>query len=144
MLYFLLVVKIASLQDYSTFYKLAKKRKRSNEDYIKFEYFQAGMVIKSLKRKGIKFNGKKVLDIGCGRGGYTLKLFNEGANVISLDITSEYFKHNKKSQFIQGNATLLPFKSESFDFVFCSSLIEHMKIPKILVKEIKRVLKKKI
>ena len=37
---------------------------------------------------------------------------------------------------------LLPFKSESFDFVFCSSLIEHMKIPKILVKEIKRVLKK--
>ena len=131
-----------SLQDYIVFYKLAKKRKRSNDDYIEFEYFQAGIVIRSLKKKGVQFNGKKVLDIGCGRGGYSLKLFHEGADVVSLDIISEYFQHHQKSQFILGNAVLLPFKSESFDFVFCSSLIEHVKTPNILIKEIKRVMKK--
>ena len=136
------MVKIISLQDYIVFYKLAKKRKRSNDDYIQFEYFQAGIVINSLKKKGVQFNGKKVLDIGCGRGGYSLKLFHEGADVVSLDIISEYFQHHQKSQFILGNAVLLPFKSESFDFVFCSSLIEHVKTPNILIKEIKRVMKK--
>ena len=36
----------------------------------------------------------------------------------------------------------MPFKSNSFDFVFCSSLIEHIKNPDLLLREIKRVLKK--
>jgi len=35
----------------------------------------------------------------------------------------------------------MPFKAQSFDFVFCSSLIEHIKNPDYLIKEIKRILK---
>lgn len=133
---------MATFKDYLTFYKLAKSRRKSNSNYIKFENFQAVIVVKSLKNKGIHFNGKSVLDIGGGRGGYSLEFFNRGANVTSLDITKENFQDIQGVKFILADAMNLPFKTESFDFVFCSSLIEHVKNPGILVKEIKRVLKK--
>jgi len=130
-------------QDYIDFYKLARVRLKSHKNYVKFESFQAGIVFKFLKSKGISFKGKKVLDLGCGKGGYSLNLFKEGANTTSLDITTEYFQNIKGTKFIIGDATRMPFKSNSFDFVFCSSLIEHIKNPDLLVREIKRVLAKK-
>jgi|TARA_Y100000310_G_scaffold56791_1_gene52101 ubiquinone/menaquinone biosynthesis C-methylase UbiE len=129
-------------QDHINFYKLARVRLKSHQNYVKFESFQAGIVIKFLKNKGISFKGKKVLDLGCGKGGYSLNLFKEGAITTSLDITTEYFQNIKGTRFILGNATRMPFKSNSFDFVFCSSLIEHIKNPDLLLREIKRVLKK--
>jgi ubiquinone/menaquinone biosynthesis C-methylase UbiE len=80
------------------------------------------------------------LDLGCGRGGYSQKLFGEGAHLTSLDITKEHFQNIKGATFVSGDAVKMPFKDKSFDFVFCSSLIEHIKNPDSLIKEIKRVL----
>jgi len=132
---------MTNFQDYINFYKLAKNRTKSNKDYLKFENFQAGIVLKYIKSKGIRFKGKKVLDLGSGRGGYSLRFFEEGAEVTSLDISTEYFQNIKGINFVLANATKIPFKHKSFDFVFCSSLIEHLKEPQLLIKEIRRVLK---
>src|SRR3989344_5938534 len=133
---------MVNFKDFVKFYKLAKNRNKSHQDYFKFEAFQSEIVIKELKKKWIDFKGKKVLDIGSGRGGYSYKLFEEGAYVISLDITKEYFQKTGNMNFILGNALKMPFRSNAFDFVFCSSLIEHVKYPELLIKEIKRILKK--
>lgn len=133
---------MARLKDYVTFYKLAKNRGKSDSDYLRFENFQARIVIGALKNKGINFSGKSVLDIGGGRGGYSLEFFNDGANAVMLDMTEERFQNIKHVRFVLGDALRLPFKPESFDFVFCSSLIEHVKNPQLLIEEIKRVLKK--
>ncbi len=59
--------KITYFRDYINFYKFAKNRMKSNKDHLKFENFQAGIVIKYIKSKGISFNGKKVSDLGCDR-----------------------------------------------------------------------------
>lgn len=133
--------KMVTLKDYSSFYKLAKKRAKSHKEYIKFENFQSTLVMKFLQEKQISLKEKKVLDLGCGRGGYSLKFRKEGAKVTALDITREYFQNVSGVNFVLGDATKMPFKQKSFDFVFCSSLIEHIKYPRLLVSEIKRVLK---
>jgi len=122
-------------------YKLAKNRNKSEGDYFNFEKHQAGMVVSSLKAKKIKLKGAKVLDIGSGRGGYTFALDKNGAHVVSLDLDIKRHSLNNK-RFVNADATKLPFKPESFDMVFCSSVIEHLKEPKNLLFEIRRVLKK--
>ena len=129
-------------KDFTNFYRLAKGRGKSNSDYVKFENFQAHLVLRKLKSKGVTFYGKFVLDIGCGRGGYSLEFFKESADVTSLDITRENFQNIHGAKFVMADASKLPFKSMSFDMVFCSSIIEHLKEPKKLLVEIKRVLKK--
>jgi len=131
---------MANFKDYINFYKLAKNRRKSNSDYVKFENFQAGIVLNSLKNKGIALRGKNVLDIGGGRGGYSTEFFKQGADVVSLDIKSEQFQGMPGVKFVLGDALKLPFKAESFDFVFCSSLIEHVKNPEVLIPELPAVL----
>jgi ubiquinone/menaquinone biosynthesis C-methylase UbiE len=96
-----------------------------------------------LKRRCIRFSGKKVLDIGCGAGGYASKFVDEGADVIALDITPQYYQHIRGAKFIVGDAAELPFKNASFDFIYCSSLIEHVREPSALIKELHRTLKKR-
>jgi len=134
--------KMTSLKEYINFYKVAKKRARSHDDYIEFEEFQSEIVMKFLKKKGVRLSGKTVLDIGSGRGGYASRFRKEGAKVIALDIIKDLFQNVKGVNFILGDATQMPLKSEKFDFIFCSSIIEHIRKPEMLVSEIKRVLKK--
>ena len=123
------------------FYDLARKRQRSDKDYLAFEAFQGSMVVSSLRKKGMQFKGKKVLDIGCGLGGYSRSFLKEGARVTCLDLSKDQFQPQKGLTFVQGDATHTNFPDKSFDFVFCSSLIEHVKNPDKLIKEIRRVLK---
>ena len=130
------------LKDYIDFYKIAKRRAKSSSDYFNFENFQSEIVIKSLKSKGVSFNGKRVLDVGSGTGGYSLNLLNNGAKVVALDIIKDYFQNVKGVGFVLGDAANMPFKSNIFDFVFCSSLVEHVKEPDELIREIKRILRK--
>ena len=129
------------VKDYIKLYKLAKSRNKSEKDYFDFEKFQAEMVLKSLKRRGILLKGSKVLDIGSGRGGYSYALNKNGAYVVSLDIDRKMFTSSNK-RFVNADAINLPFKASSFDMVFCSSVIEHLEEPEKLLLEIKRILKK--
>ena len=128
------------LKEIVTFYKLAKKRKNSEKDYIAFQEFQAKKVIGQIK-KYINPAGKLILDIGCGRGGYTKKFQDYGGRVISLDREMPPVMAAFKA-FVQGDATKLPFKDNTFDLVFSSSLIEHLPKPQLLLNEVKRVMKK--
>lgn len=128
------------IKDYIKLYRLAKSRNKSEKDYFNFEKFQAGMVIDSLGKRNIGLKKVKVLDIGSGRGGYSFALNKSGANSISLDIDISKSRNNR--MFVNADATSLPFKPSSFDIVFCSSVVEHLKDPKSMLLEIKRVLKK--
>ncbi len=102
------------------------------------------------KRKGKSpyaaefLSGKnKVLDIGCGGGELERQFFN----FFGLDIS---LKNLRKSDFlcegrlIQGDATMLPGKDESFDGIILNNVIEHLYPEQALLalREIDRVLKK--
>jgi len=122
------------------FFRLIKNRKNSERDYIAFQEFQAGKVLENIS-KHYTLKGKTMLDLGCGRGGYTKIFKKAGAKVISLDLEIPQVKKIFPA-FVNGDAIKLPFKDNSFDFIFSSSLIEHLPKPYLLVKEARRVLKK--
>lgn len=83
----------------------------------------------------------RILDNGCGTG----LLFDKLASgqVVGLDISSEMLKYAAKhtEQLILGNSQKLPLKNNSFDVVFCRSLLHHLPEPESAIKEIYRVLR---
>lgn len=83
-----------------------------------------------------------ILDIGCGYGN-NMKYFeerNEVSKVIGIDIVIDILKN--KSKRACADAHLIPFKSNIFDGVICSEILEHLPNPELCIKEIRRVLKK--
>jgi SAM-dependent methyltransferase len=78
----------------------------------------------------------KALDVGCREGIYSNKLEKRGFEVTSIDIEPQYDKALKID--VQKP---LPFENESFDLVWCSEVIEHLRNPAFSVSEMRRVLK---
>jgi len=123
-------------------WELARKRTRSERDYLEFQRFQGILLIRNLKGRGIGLNGKSILDLGCGLGGYSLAFDQEGGRVTALDLrVPEQMEDGPPVRFVQGNALSMPFSEASFDFVFCASLIEHVEEPTELLAQILRVLR---
>ncbi len=103
------------------------------------------LLVKFMKEKG------KVLDLGCGAGGFSLLLEDLGFEVIGVD-NSDYmlslaqsFAKEKGSrvEFVKGDARNLPFEDSSFDYViFIDNLVhfEPLELGKAF-REIARVLK---
>lgn len=80
---------------------------------------------------------KKILEIG-GKDGHLARILTSwGFDVISIDINPSLTYFDVKRM----NATKLEFKPETFDLVFSSHVIAHIKDKNILFKEINRVLK---
>ncbi len=86
--------------------------------------------IKQILEK-IKPNGR-ILDIGSGFG--ALEYF---VNAIALDVNENYLRKTKAEYKVKASGDALPFKSGSFDFVFCIDTAHLLKNHK----EIKRVMK---
>src|SRR3989304_1196948 len=94
-------------------------------------------------------NKDKVLDLGCGDGYYLFLLSNLGINVnlIGLDNYKPALasaKKNLKEQKIRlifSNASRLPFKTNYFDKVVASEVLEHVSNDLKVVSEVRRVLK---
>ena len=81
-------------------------------------------------------NGKFALDIGCREGEQSEWLKNRGFNVEAIDIEPKY-SLAKKIDVNNG----LPYENKSFDLVWCSEVLEHLRDPQFIVSEIRRVLK---
>ena len=68
--------------------------------------------------------GKKVLDVGCGHGKFTLQCSEIAKEIVGFDVTDLFVKEgraNKKSNatFVQGNSKDgLPFRTDEFDCAY--------------------------
>tara|TARA_Y100000310_G_C20703713_1_gene832541 strand:- start:12027 stop:12638 length:612 start_codon:yes stop_codon:yes gene_type:complete len=80
--------------------------------------------------------GQTALDVGCREGTQSRRLEKKGYKVTSIDIEKAY----EKCRVVDCNKKL-PFKTNSFDFVWCSEVIEHLDNPEASAKEMMRVLK---
>jgi glycosyltransferase involved in cell wall biosynthesis/SAM-dependent methyltransferase len=65
-----------------------------------------------------------VLDVGCGNGLITNSLPSH-LDVAAIDLSATALR-SVKVRKQQGNITALPFRDQSFDFVYCFDVIEHL------------------
>lgn len=117
--------------------QLARVRLRSSADYQRFQAYQGNLIIDYLRERGISLRGTRVLDLGCGHGGYSLAFAQAGASIVSVDLTRV---PTDLPALTLADAKALPFTAMSFPIIFCASLIEHSADPKALLAEIGRVL----
>lgn len=102
-----------------------------------------------LKKRLASFKNTRILDIGCGDGVLTCKLAEQGAFCLGLDSSFDAIKYaesiSTKSKhkifFSHGSCYNIQFKTNCFDAVVCSDVIEHLSKPEILLNEIRRILK---
>ena len=84
----------------------------------------------------------KILDVGCARGDYSIKLKEMGYVVVAIDACKE-FQHKDQIEYKACDVTKeLPFPNESFDYILLAEIIEHLKNPYFVVSEINRIVKK--
>ncbi|MHC5060560.1 MAG: methyltransferase domain-containing protein [Planctomycetota bacterium] len=83
----------------------------------------------------------RILDNGCGIGNLFEML--PADRIVGIDLSTEMLKHAAKrsTRLVLGNSQQLPFKDNSFDLVFCRSLLHHLPQPELAVKEMYRTLK---
>lgn len=82
------------------------------------------------------FSAPVVLDLGCGKSPYANFLTAVGARVVSADLTVR----GERTQVL-ADAAHLPFRSEQFDGVLFSEVLEHVPQPFQVMAEISRVIK---
>lgn len=95
-----------------------------------------------------KWNGKKVVEIGCGVGIDSIEFARNGAIVTSCDITqdalSRTMEHAMQAgvrlRIEQASATQLPFAANTFDLGFSFGVLHHIPDIKTALQEIRRVL----
>lgn len=95
--------------------------------------------------------GAEVLEIGCGRGGYALRLWQSGPRrLVSADFSPVAVR--KASDFLASRGggavetrvediTQMSFADSSFDVAICCETIEHVPDPTAAVRELARVLR---
>ncbi len=87
--------------------------------------------------------GRRILDIGCGKGRFARALHARGAAVIGLDISPAMLASARGIDRVRGSVCRLPFGTASFDGVVAVEVFEHLSPASIDVAfgEIRRVLK---
>jgi len=89
--------------------------------------------------------GKKVLDVGCASGFFSKYFAERGANVVAIDINTSVtnmVKNRTKLEMDIVEADVFSIDSiDTFDIVFCGSLLMHVIYPMELLKIINKALK---
>tara|TARA_B100000965_G_scaffold150488_1_gene125094 strand:+ start:1347 stop:2372 length:1026 start_codon:yes stop_codon:yes gene_type:complete len=123
--------------------------------YEDFSLDQKNFLKRLLKKMNFNirnFKDKKVLDMGCGSGRFTIAFARLGPKkVYGVDLGDQGLKVGRKlcKKFKLKNATFkkssvlsLPFRNSYFDFVFCKGVLHHTGKLKKSLNEFVRLIKK--
>ena len=94
---------------------------------------------------GTALSGCRLLDVGCGTGGFSRLAAQAGANVWSVDESPEAVAltaaRTSPDRARVARAESLPFESASFDLIYCYSTLEHLHDAGRAVAEMVRLLR---
>jgi len=110
-----------------------------------------GIAVEPLVRSSIESNckpGWRILDAGCGEGSATRYFSSrypevqfQGMDVSPIGVALASEGAPKNAKFSVGKLTNTGFESNSFDFIFSQSVIEHVEDWKGMLREMHRILK---
>ena len=88
---------------------------------------------------------RRILDVGAGQGKLTAAFTQIGFEVVGLEPSSTLRERARQLhpdlEFVAGSATALPFPDNSFYYVICVEVLEHIPDTQLAISEMYRVLK---
>tara|TARA_Y100001960_G_C14612753_1_gene796660 strand:+ start:47 stop:832 length:786 start_codon:yes stop_codon:yes gene_type:complete len=112
--------------------KKLKKRKFNNwkEYYFQYQYNLASeYYIPELEKNGIECKNKKILEIGCGNGGFIAAFNNNKNKCYGIDIKDMEWQNNSNIMYKQANIfdkDVCTFLNTKFDIIILRDVIEHI------------------
>ena len=103
---------------------------------------EANCLLQAVVQKFKQLPKGKILDLGCGDGDYSIALKEQGFDVMAGDIDKERFRYAGQIPFEYCDITkTLPFKNSTFDYLLLMEVVEHLRNPYDVLKEINRIIK---
>ncbi|MFO7927129.1 MAG: class I SAM-dependent methyltransferase [Halobacteriota archaeon] len=97
---------------------------------------------------------KRILEVACGTGRFTVMLADRGANIVGMDISEAMLDQGREKaraagvsetlSFMQGDAGRLPFPDNHFDAVFAMRFFHLAPDPEGFMREMRRVSKSQV
>jgi 2-polyprenyl-6-hydroxyphenyl methylase/3-demethylubiquinone-9 3-methyltransferase len=85
--------------------------------------------------------GRRVLDLGCGKGRFARPLAEAGAEVYGIDLSAAMLAEARGIERVRGSARRLPFAAGTFDAVIAVEVLEHVAAIDDALAETRRVLR---
>lgn len=85
--------------------------------------------------------GAKVLEIGAGTGWQARELHRRGIDVHAIEVPGSNYEADRVFQVAEYDGKQIPFEDATFDVVFSSNVLEHVRDLGALESEVRRVLK---
>ena len=125
------------------------------ESYAMWQYQRGGDTIAFFRERYTTremFEGKTVLDVGCGAGGKTMYYAAQGVErIVGMDIVAHYQQEAEelarqlgyadKFTFVVGDAAHTGFPDGSFDTIIMNDAMEHVARPDLVLAEVRRILR---
>ena len=129
------------------------------EEYDEKRFSRGGRLIDRREKEAVldalgPVDGKRVLEIACGTGRFTVMLAERGANITGLDISGPMLQEGRAKahqsgvadtlEFMRGDAARLPFPDDHFDSVFAMRFFHLADTPAKFLTEMARVSKDQV
>lgn len=114
------------------------------------EHTRSRFILPNMIRFMGDVRGLKILDLGCGEGGYSRELTKRGAQLVSVDCSERAIEHavtlaEKENlaiaHYIRNSNDLFDIDAEQFDIVLCSMMLMDCEDFEGTLREVVRVLK---
>jgi ubiquinone/menaquinone biosynthesis C-methylase UbiE len=124
------------------------------EEYDKKRFSRGGRLIDRREKEAVldavgPVEDKRVLEIACGTGRFTVMLAERGADITGLDISGPMLQEGREKaqaadvadtlEFMRGDAGRLPFPDDHFDTVFAMRFFHLADTPVKFLREMARV-----
>jgi SAM-dependent methyltransferase len=105
---------------------------------------RAGELAERVRAFVLTEGGERAIDVGCGAGALALALAPLVREVVGVDRVPELLELARKrapgnAQFVEADATSLPFEDASFELAGTLRTLHHVRRPELVIAELARV-----